>query len=83
VSYGVQVSAWVLGPTWLASILAGGLMSLAKLASAGHPQHSMPAGYLAATAVLALLGLCLLVFLQAVTPPGGFQDFVPAVTAHC
>jgi hypothetical protein len=83
VSCGVQVSAWVLGPTWLASMLAGSLMSLAKLASVGHPQHSMPAGYVAATAVLALLGLSLLVFLQAVTPPGALLYSVPAVTARC
>lgn len=47
-------------------------MSLAKLAAPAqsHPAHSVPAGYVAATAVLALLGLGLLVFLQAVTPPG-------------
>jgi hypothetical protein len=49
-------------------------MSLAKLAAPAqpHPQpHSVPtAGYAVATVLLALLGLGLLVFLQAVTPPG-------------
>jgi len=66
----LQVSAWVLGPTWLAAILAGGLMTLAKLAGTDHPHGGSGAGYVAATAVLGLLGLALLVFLQAVAPPG-------------
>lgn len=67
---GLQVSAWVLGPTWLAAVLAGGLMTLAKLAGTDQLHGSSGAGYVAATAVLGLLGLALLVFLQAVAPPG-------------
>jgi hypothetical protein len=66
----LQVSAWILGPTWVAASLAGILMTLSRLA--GHPQHSVSAGYVAATVVLGLLGLALLVFLQAVSPPGEF-----------
>ena len=70
----LQVSAWILGPTWVAAGLAGALMTLSKLAGFGHPQHSVDAGYVAATVVLGLLGLALLVFLQAVSPPGESKD---------
>jgi hypothetical protein len=49
-------------------------MTLSKLAGFGHPQHSVDAGYVAATVVLGLLGLALLVFLQAVSPPGESKD---------
>lgn len=44
-------------------------MSLSKLAAWHDPHHNSP-GYVAATAVLGMLGLVLLVFLQAVAPPG-------------
>lgn len=57
----------MLGPSWVATISAGSLMSLAKLAAWGQPQ------YVAATAVLAILGLALLIFLQTVAPPGGLE----------
>mgnify|MGYP001807002030 CR=1 FL=1 len=57
----------MLGPSWVATISAGSLMSLAKLAAWGQPQ------YVAATAVLAMLGLALLIFLQTVAPPGGLE----------
>lgn len=66
----------MLGPCWLAAILAGSLMSLAKLAAWGQPQ------YVAATAVLALLGLALLVFLQAVSPPGAWAASTQLTCAH-
>ncbi|KAF8069573.1 ANTR6 [Scenedesmus sp. PABB004] len=59
----LMVTSMLVGPAWLGIMLAGGLLSLAKLAP------SEP-GVVAAASVLSLAGLALPVLARAAAPPG-------------
>ncbi|WIA30100.1 hypothetical protein OEZ86_000195 [Tetradesmus obliquus] len=64
----IQVTALLLGPAWLAVLLAVITMTLAKLAE--RPEQPWNPGFVAAACLLGLAGLAVLILVRAAAPPG-------------